>query len=135
MSLLPICSKIFEKLIFGNIYNFIDENNLFNNNQSGFRPNDFCIHQHIVITHNIFSAFDPNPTLEVRGVFLDLSKAFDRVWHDSLIYKLKSNGINGNVFKLIKSILNNRCQWVVINGESSAWKSVTAGVPQDSVLQ
>ena len=72
--------------------------------------------------------------MEVRGVFLDLSKAFDRVWHDGLFYKLKSNRINANLFKLIKSFLNNRCQRVVLNGQSSVWKSVTAGVPQDSVL-
>ena len=134
MSLLPICSKIFEKLIFDSIYDFIDKNNLLNKNQSGFRPSDSCIHQLIGITHNIFSAFDANLSSEVRGVFLDLSKAFNRVWHDGLLYKFKSNGIGGNLFKLIKSFLNNRCQPVVLNGPYSVWKSVTAGVPQGSVL-
>ena len=79
VSLLPICSKIFKKLIFNSIYDFIDKNNLFNNNQSGLRPSDSCTHQLTAITHNIFSAFDANPSLEVRGVFLDLSKGFDRV--------------------------------------------------------
>ena len=79
VSLLPICSKIFEKLIFDSIYEFLNKNSLFNNNQSGFRPNDSCIYQLIAIARNIFSAFDANPSLEVRGVFLDLSKGFDRV--------------------------------------------------------
>ena len=116
MSLLPTCPNIFEKLIFGSIYEFLNKNILFNNNQSRFRPNDSFIHQLIAITHNIFSAFDANPSLEVRGVFLGLSKAFDRVWHDGLLYKLESNGIDGNLFKLIKSFLNNRCQGVVLNG-------------------
>ena len=102
VSLLPICSKTFEKLIFDSIYDFINKNNLFNNSQSGFRPSDSCIHQLIAITHNIFSAFDANPSFEVCGVFLDLSKAFDRVWHDGLLYELKSDGIDGNLFKLIK---------------------------------
>ena len=86
VSLLPICSIIFEKLIFDSIYEFLNKNNLFNNIQSGFRPDDSCIHQLIAITHNIFSAFDANPSLEVLGVFLDLSKAFHSVWHDGLIY-------------------------------------------------
>ena len=134
MSLLPICPKIFEKLIFDSIYEFLNKNILFNNNQSRSRPNDSFIHQLIAITHNIFSAFDANPSLEVRGVFLDLSKAFDRVWHDDLLYKLESNGIDGNLFKLIKSFLNNRCQRVVLNGQSSVRKSVTTVVPQGSVL-
>ena len=134
MSLFPICFKILEKLIFDSIYEFLYENNLFNKNQSGFKPNDSCIHQLIDIIHTIFSAFDANPSLEVRGVFLDLSKAFDRVWHDGLLYKIKSNGIEGNLFKLIKSFLNNRCQRAVLSGQSSVWKSVTAGFPQGSVL-
>ena len=69
VSLLPTCSKIFEKLIIDNIYNFINKNNFFNNNQSGFRPIDSWIHQLVAITHNIFNAFNANPSLEVRGVF------------------------------------------------------------------
>ena len=72
VSLLPTSSKIFEKLIFDSIYEFLDENNLFSSNQSGFIPNDSFIHQLTDITHNIFRAFDANPSLEVRGVFLDL---------------------------------------------------------------
>ena len=92
------------------------------------------IHQLISVTHNIFSAFDVNPSPKVCGVFLHLSKAFDRVCHDGLLCKLRSNGIDGNLFKLIKSFLNNRCQRVVLNGQSSVWKSVTAGVLQGSVL-
>ena len=56
--------------------------------------------QLIAITHKIFNAFDGNLSLEVFRVFPDLSKAFNRVWHDGLLYKLKSNGIDGNLFKL-----------------------------------
>ena len=87
----------------------------------------------MAITHNIFTAFGANLSLEVRGVFLDLSKAFDRVWHDGLLYKLKSTGIEGNLFNLLKSFLNNRCQRVALNVQYSVWKLVTAGVPQGSV--
>ena len=132
MSLLPICSQIFQKLIFDSIFDFINKSNLFNNNQSGFRPSDTCIHQFISITNNC--TLFANPSLEVCDVFLDLSKAFDRVWHDDLLYNLKSNGTDSSLFKLIKSFLNKRCQRVVLNGLSSVWKSVTAGVAQGSIL-
>ena len=78
VSLLPICSKIFE-VIFDSIFNFMIQSNLLNSCQSCFRPNDSCINQRISITHNIYRAFDANPSLEVRGIFLDLSKTFDKV--------------------------------------------------------
>ena len=86
------------------------------------------------LTHNIFSAFDANPSLEVRAVFLDFFKASDGVWHDGLLYKLKSNGIDGNFFNLIKSFLHNKCQQVIPNGESSIYKSVTDIVLHSLVL-
>ena len=64
--------------------------------QSGLRPGDSCVHQLISIVHEIYNAFAVNPSLEVRDVFLDSPKAFDRVWHEGLLYKLKRMGINGN---------------------------------------
>ena len=126
MSLLPICSKNFEKLIYDSIFSFMIHKKLLNSCQSGFRPNDSC-NQPISITHNIYCASDANLSLEVQGVFLDLSKAFDKVWHEGLLYKLKNNGINGNALKLIKSFLHNRCQRVVLDGQSSSWLSIRAG--------
>ena len=86
------------------------------------------------ITHNIFTAFDANPSLEVRCIFLDLSKAFNRVWHNSLIHKLKNIGIDDNILSLIESFFHNRYQRVVLNGQSSKWQNVNTGVPQGSVL-
>ena len=59
---------------------------LLNSNQSGFHPSDSCINQLLAITHEIFEACDCNPSLEVRSVFLDISKAFDKVWHEGLLY-------------------------------------------------
>ena len=66
--------------------------------------------------------------------FLDISKAFDRVWHQGLLFKLKSNGIDGPLFDLIKDYLLNRKQRVVLNGQTSDWADVKAGVPQGSIL-
>ena len=85
VSLLPICGKVFEKIIFNSLFVYLNNNNLLNSNQSGFRPGDSCVNQLISITHEICKAFGANPSLEVRGVFLDLSKAFDKVWHDGLL--------------------------------------------------
>ena len=118
VSLLPICSKIFEKVIFNSLFKYLDDNNLLTGNQSGFRPGDSCVHQLLSITHEIYKAFDANPSLGLRGVFLDLLKAF-RVWHDGLMNKLKSLGIWGNNYGLIHSFLSDRHQRMVLNGQSS----------------
>ena len=84
ISLLPVCGKIFEKLIFNEMFKFFIENNLISPNQSGFKPGDSCINQLLSITHDFYKSFDR--TYEVRGVFLDISKAFDEVWHDGIIF-------------------------------------------------
>ena len=73
-------------------------------------------------------------SLEVRHVFLDMSKVFDNVWHDGLLFKLKQNGISGSVLKLLSSYLNERKQRVLLNGHESDWGIVESGVPQGSVL-
>ena len=62
----------------------------------------------IAVTHTIFTAFDANPSLEVHGIFLDLSNVFDRLWHKGPIQKLKNNGIDDKLLSLIESFLHNR---------------------------
>ena len=113
VSLLPICGKMFEKLLFNSIFKFLDDNNIFSSNESGFRPSDSCEYQLLPIVHDIYASFDCCPSLEVRGVFLDISKAFDRVWHEGLIYKLQSLGISGLPLKCIESFLSNISQRLI----------------------
>ena len=93
VSLLPICGKAFERLIYNEVYPYLIDNNLISSHQSGFKGGDSCINQLLSITHEIYKSFDEG--FEVSGVFLDISKAFDRVWHDGLIFKLQENGICG----------------------------------------
>ena len=116
------------------MFNYFIENSLLSPHQSGFIPGDSCVQQLISITHEIYNAFDCNPYLEVRGVFLDISKAFDKVWHDGLIYKLKRNRITGDLLRLIESFLLDRYQRVVLNGQTSNLNKIKAGVPQGSML-
>ena len=134
ISLLPIFGKILEKLIFDSLYSHLVSSKLLNPNQSGFRPGDSTINQLISITQTIFTAFDCNPPLDVRSVYLDISKAFDRVWHDGLIYKLKRCGVSGQLLSLIQNFLKNRKQRTVLNGQASNWGDILAGVPQGSIL-
>ena len=82
----------------------------------------------------IYASFDQIPTLDMRANFQDISKAFDKVWPEGLLFKLEHIGISGNLLSLLKSFLNNRFQRVVLNGQCSNWSSVVAGVPQDSIL-
>ena len=125
---------MFERIIFKNLYNFLVFNNLITKNQSGFRPGDSCTNQLLSLVHEIHTAFDNKKCLEVRSVFLDMSKAFDKVWHEGLIFKLQQNGVEGGLLDLLRNYLNNRKQRVVLNGMESDWGPIKAGVPQGSVL-
>ena len=85
MSLFPICGKDFERLTYNSLFEIFIANELLSFNQSGFKPSNYCTNQLLSITHKICKSFDVG--YEVRGVFFDIKKAFDKVWHNGLIYK------------------------------------------------
>ena len=88
------------------MYEYFIENELISSSQSGFKPEDSCINQLLSITRDIYQSFDNG--FEVRGVILDISKAFDKFWHKGLIYKLKQNGVAGNLPKTLADFLKDR---------------------------
>ena len=106
VSLLPISGKIFERPIFNDMFSFLLENSHVSPNQSGFKPGDSCINQLLPIKHKIFQSFDKG--FEVRSVFLDISKAFDKVWHKGLIFKLSQNGTFRNLLDILSDFLSDR---------------------------
>ena len=91
-------------------------------------PGDSRVAQLLSIAHEIYKKFFCNPPADTRGIFLDISKAFDKVWHEGLIFKLKTYGIDGDLLKLLINYLEDRKQRVVLNGQTSSWKIILAGV-------
>ena len=130
----PYLCKIFEKVLFDKIYNHLCDNELLSPNQSGFCPDDSTVNQLIAITRQIHVAFEEYLSRETRAVFLDIYKAFDKVWHNDLLHKLEFSGFSGPLLNLIRDFLSERQQRVVLNGKNSDWRHVSAGVLQGSVL-
>ena len=118
--LIPIFSKIYEKCIYDTPYNYFQRNNLFNS-RSDFRKGDSCVSQLLSITHEKFRGFDANPSLDTCGRFWDISKAFDKVWHEALIFELRSNGISDSLLCLSNSFSSERLQRVGL--KSVTWRS------------
>ena len=128
ISLLPIFAKIFEKIVFKNLYNFLTSNNLITRNQSGFTPGDSGTNQLLSLIHDVHSAFDDNSCLEVRSVYLDMSTAFHKVWYEGLLFKLTQNGIEGKLLDLFANDLSNSSfEWKIFKlGTHTFWS--TTGV-------
>ena len=106
VSLFPICTKSFEKPLCNGMFDFFFDKGLISANQSGFKPGDSCINQLLSRTHNIYKPFDDG--YEVRDVFLDISNAFEKIWHNGLIFKLQENEISSNLSKFLEHFLTNR---------------------------
>ena len=119
-------------MIYDNILKYFLGNNLISPKQSTFRLGDSCVNQLLSITHDIFTFFDSS--VEGRGVFLEIFKAFDKLWHDGFIYKLKQNGIKDKLLCLLMDFLKKCQQRVVLNGQFSSWTNANSGVPLGSIF-
>ena len=132
ISLLPIISKVFERLLNNHIVAHLEAHHLFSDKQYGFRKSRSTADLLTVISERFYRALDRLG--EVRAVALDISKAFDRVWHAGLLHKLRSYGISGKLLDIISSFLRDRKIKVVIDGQSSSIYCINSGVPQGSIL-
>jgi Reverse transcriptase (RNA-dependent DNA polymerase)/Endonuclease-reverse transcriptase len=132
ISLTSILCKMFEHIITSNLATFLEQNKLFNNDQFGFRKNRSCELQLLRVIQDLSLILDNKEEADL--IFLDFSKAFDKVSHALLLHKLKSYGLQPDMISLIRSFLLDRKQTVVLDGWSSEPVDVTSGVPQGSVL-
>lgn len=132
ISLLPIISKIFETLLNRRIQKHLLDNKLISDHQFGFLPGRSSLDLLTSTTQRWSNALDSGS--EIRLVALDISRAFDRVWHNGLLARLRACKISGNILKWIENFLTNRQQAVVVNGQRSTYQKTNAGVPQGSVL-
>ena len=124
--------KVFERLVNNRIADRLEKCGLFSDFQYGLRSSRSTADLLTVVSDRIARVF--NRSGVTRAAALDISKAFDRVWHAGLLYKLKSYRISGQIFGLISSFLSNRRLRVVLDGKSSQEYPVNAGVPQGSLL-
>ena len=133
ISLLTNLSKVFEKVIHNRLYKYFDTSNLFDPLQFGFRPKHSTIDAITLLTKDILQSF--NRKEYTVAVFCNLTKAFDTIDHNILLYKLNKYGIRGNALNLIASYLHNRKQYVLNNSSSSEVIDLPPfGVPQGSIL-
>ena len=132
ISLLSCIAKVQERIVFNVLYEYCVSNNLLTWRNSGFKKGDSVMNQMINITHQLNENLDNGD--DTCMIFLDISKAFDRVWHMGIIHKLRVKGISGNLLAWFESYLIDRKQRVAINGQTSEYRDIHAGVPQGSIL-
>ena len=124
--------KLFEKILRKHIVQYMNDHNLFNENQHGFRSGRSCLSQLLEHFDTILNIIEDNSNADV--IYLDFAKAFDKVDHTIVLNKIKSLGITGQIYNWLESFLCGRFQSVIVNGITSSPQEVKSGVPQGSVL-
>ena len=132
ISILSPFSKVLEKLVYNQLYDFLDKHNILYRYQFGFRKGHSTEQAILEITDTIKQAMDKK--LVTCGVFLDFSKAFDTVNHEILLSKLYHYGIRGIPLDWFENYLDNRTQFVKIGSSQSNTETITCGIPQGSTL-
>lgn len=132
VSILPAISKIFEKVLYNQIFNYFIEKNILSDKQCGFRKGFSTATALVTMLHDIMTAWDEGSVTAL--VLLDFSKAFDTIDHRLLCSKLKYYGFDSCAIGLMSSYLRDRSQKIVVNGISSGTASILSGVPQGSIL-
>ena len=132
ISVLPAVGKVFERIIYNQLYSYLSRNKLLTKHQSGFRSLHSTVTALLDATNEWYFNIDQGNTNVV--VFLDLAKAFDTVSHEILLNKLELYGISGPTLDWFKSYLSNRDQVCVVQGYTSEPRKISCGVPQGSIL-
>ena len=132
VSILPVFSKLIEKLFYKRLLNYINSNNILYHGQYGFREKSSTTLALIDLIEDISTAIENNEY--TVGVFIDLKKAFDTIDHNLLLRKLHFYGVRGIVFTWLESYLQDRQQYVYYNSISSSSLPISCGVPQGSIL-
>ena len=132
VSVLPVFSKLLERLMYNRLISFINENKLLYDYQFGFQKGKSTYMAMVMLIDKISDALDRGDC--VIGVFLDFSKAFDTVDHKILLQKLKIYGIKNVPLQWFESYLSERTQYVTYNSVKSTREKVNCGVPQGSIL-
>ena len=131
-SLTSVICKLLETIIRDHMMDFLIKHNLINTYQHGFLKAISCITHLLCFSEEITKWVDDGSPVDV--IYWDFQKAFDKVPHQRLIFKLKSHGMGNGIVNWVEQWLTDRRQRVVVDGEVSSWKSVLSGVPQGSVL-
>ena len=132
ISILPVFSKVLERIMYNRVYNHLDCKGLLYEKQFGFQRNNSTEHAILQLTRGITSSFEKGEY--TLAVFIDLSKAFDTVDHQILIKKLQYYGLDGTTLELFKSYISNRKQYISSQEISESCLDIICGFPQGSIL-